>query len=59
MNLNVNKDSELDRGTVAVLTLADVEALREALSATAPQGGVEGSKTLLYTTMCPSNPWDQ
>lgn len=59
MNLNVNKDNELDRDTMAMLTLADVEELRAAL-APAPQSGVEGMKAApTYTNMCPSNPWDQ
>lgn len=60
MNLNVNKENELDRDTLTVLSLADVEQLRAALGATSKKGAADSmSLAPNDTTMCPKHPWDQ
>jgi len=59
MNLNVNLETELDRDTMTVLTLADVEQLRTVLGATAKKGAEKMSLAPNDTTMCPKHPWDQ
>jgi hypothetical protein len=61
-NLSMNltkKDNELDRDTITVLSLADVEQLRAALGATRTQGAADGMKMIPDTVMCPKHPWDQ
>jgi hypothetical protein len=59
MNLNAKKENELDRDTITVLSLADVEQLRAALGATGKKGAESMSLSPNDTIMCPKHPWDQ
>ena len=59
MNLN-KKENELDRDTITVLSLADVEQLRAALGANGKKGAADSmSLAPTDTIMCPNHPWDQ
>lgn len=59
MNLNTKKENELDRDTITVLSLADVEQLRAALGATGKKDAGDSMSLAPDTIMCPSHPWDQ